>query len=79
MSECQFDLQPLNCAQCGAYIGTFGTCEDFAVCGNCSTKHLERYVKERHTRADLVYSPDYEETKDGQLVRRTRYQKYEKP
>lgn len=39
--DCKFELSPLNCSQCGSYIGELGTCEDFAICSACNTKVLK--------------------------------------
>lgn len=66
MSECQFELKPLRCADCGAFIGTLGTCEDFAVCDRCAHDDLREYDASIGG-YDSIYSPQYEE-KDGELV-----------
>lgn len=61
--ECKFDLQPLNCDECGAYVGVLGTCEDFAWCERCNSKMLRLYDSGARSGHDLVYSPQYEKSK----------------
>lgn len=57
--ECRFDLKPLHCAQCGAYIGELGTCEDEAVCGHCDSRGLEPWQDEDMViGVDTVYQPN---------------------
>jgi hypothetical protein len=68
MSECQFEQQPLYCSDCGAYIGVLGTCEDFAQCDRCASRILRQYDEGARQGFDVVYSPEYEETKQGELV-----------
>lgn len=63
VSECKFDLQPLYCGECGAYIGTLGTCDDFAWCERCNSKRLRAYEAGARSGHDLVYSPQYEKGK----------------
>lgn len=63
MSECQFELQPLYCGQCGAYVGVLGTCEDFAVCDTCQSKDLRDYEQGARRGHDLIYSPQQEKGK----------------
>jgi hypothetical protein len=57
-TECKFELQPLNCIQCGGYVGELGTCEDFAVCSACNTKVLKaRFGDKASTDVDEIFSP----------------------
>lgn len=57
-TECKFELKPLNCASCGAYIGDLGTCEDFAICSACNSKVLSaRFGDNVTTDVDEIYSP----------------------
>jgi hypothetical protein len=63
MNECRFDLKPLECANCGAYIGELGTCEDSAVCDNCLSGYKTGKAE------DLIISPKYQETKSGEIER----------
>lgn len=34
--QCQFEIGPLYCGDCGAYIGEEGTCRDYATCKKCA-------------------------------------------
>lgn len=62
--ECRFEQVPLNCSQCGAFIGTLGTCEDVAVCDTCNTKAQRKFSPDTKTTGfDVIYSPQDE---DGQ-------------
>lgn len=36
IGQCQFEIKPLYCDDCGAYIGEEGTCQDYATCRNCA-------------------------------------------
>ena len=63
MSECKFELHPLNCAQCGAFIGVLGTCEDYAVCDRCQSQDLRDYANGARRGHDLIYSPQFEKGK----------------
>lgn len=60
MNECKFEQQPLNCIDCGAFIGVLGTCEDFAWCERCNSKRLNTGERSGH---DIVYSPQEEHGK----------------
>lgn len=61
--ECKFELQPLNCGQCGAFVGVLGTCEDYAFCDNCQSRDLRHYEDGDRRGHDLVYSPQFENGK----------------
>lgn len=63
MSECKFELKPLYCDQCGAFVGVLGTCEDFAVCDTCQSRDLTDYENGARRGHDLVYSPQFERGK----------------
>jgi len=63
MEECKFDLVPLNCDECGAFVGVLGTCEDHAWCDACHSKSLQNYDAGDRRGYDLVYSPQYEKGK----------------
>lgn len=56
--ECKFDLQPLSCSECGAFIGTLGTCDDTAWCEKCNSKALRARLSNpaAHSGYDLIYS-----------------------
>ena len=59
--ECKFDLKPLHCAKCGAYIGELGTCDDVAYCGHCDGAGLKPWVEDGTIMGvDTVYQPDEE-------------------
>lgn len=65
--ECKFDLQPLSCIDCGAFIGDLGTCEDLAWCEACNSKRLDAYGMKR-SGYDLIYSPQEEHGKPPMRV-----------
>lgn len=62
-NECKFDLQPLYCDYCGAYIGVLGTCEDYALCDTCQSRDLKHWDEGARRGYDLVYSPREEKGK----------------
>jgi hypothetical protein len=62
-NECRFELQPLYCGSCGAFIGSLGTCEDYAVCDRCQSQDLKDYENGARHGYDLVYSPQFEKGK----------------
>jgi hypothetical protein len=57
--ECRFELGPLSCSECGAFIGVLGTCEDSAWCEKCNSKTLAATLNDPNARSgsDLIYSP----------------------
>lgn len=61
-NECKFELQPLYCIDCGAFVGDLGTCEDFAWCEQCNSKRLSALGEER-SGYDMIYSPQEEKGK----------------
>lgn len=71
-SECKFELAPLNCSECGAYIGVLGTCEDSAWCERCNSKALRAYDEGARSGHDLVYSPQNETGKSPMLAAKIR-------
>lgn len=62
-NECKFELQPLYCDECGAYVGALGTCEDRAWCNACNSKVLKDYNIGKRNGYDAVYSPQFEKGK----------------
>lgn len=56
--ECRFELQPLYCSECGAYIGVLGTCEDDAWCEACNSKALQAESNKPDARSgsDWIYN-----------------------
>lgn len=68
MSECRFDLKPLRCTKCGAYMGELGTCDDVAYCGKCDGGGLEPWRHDDMTiGVDVVHQRD-----EGGKTRRLR-------
>lgn len=63
MGECQFEQVPLNCDECGAFVGVLGTCDDHAWCEHCNSKVLREHDKGMRSGYDLVYSPQEEKGK----------------
>lgn len=63
MDECKFELEPLYCGECGAYIGVLGTCEDVGWCDNCHSRSLRNYEAGDRFGYDLIYSPQEERGK----------------
>lgn len=63
MSECKFEQEPLNCIDCGAFVGVLGTCDDFAWCEMCNSKRLSAYDANARSGHDIVYSPQEERGK----------------
>lgn len=59
-NECRFELQPLYCIDCGAFIGNLGTCEDWAWCERCNSRRLAHAKKSGY---DVIYSPQEEKGK----------------
>ena len=57
--ECRFDLKPLHCAKCGAFIGQLGTCDDVAYCGKCDSAGLKpSQDDDTIIGVDTVYQPE---------------------
>lgn len=68
MIECQFELQPLTCMECGAFIGDLGTCEDAAWCERCNSVRLRAYEDGARSGHDIIYSPQFEKGKPPMLA-----------
>jgi DNA-directed RNA polymerase subunit RPC12/RpoP len=67
MDECKFDLQPLYCDECGAFVGNLGTCEDHAWCERCNSRILAT-LEVKPSGYDLIYSPQEERGKPPMQV-----------
>ena len=64
--ECRFELKPLHCSRCGAFLNEEGTCEDEqgAFCGPCSVEYFG--LENIKTDKDIVWQPNYDDLdKDG--------------
>ena len=59
--ECQFDLKPLHCSNCGAFIGDLGTCEDQALCGPCAKEMFGNNIP---VKGDQIWQRDFSD-EDG--------------
>jgi hypothetical protein len=54
--ECRFELMPLHCSLCGAYLNQEGTCEDqeHAFCSNCAKQEFDSIS------TDHIWQPNYD-------------------